>query len=112
MSMKARTTKAKPRWQQATAEERIEILFSSAEHEFRQRPDRSRSYMELASKIAMRYNIRMPQNFKRKLCKECYMYLVPGESCKVRVAGGVRSVTCSCCGSVARYPLRPLGDSG
>lgn len=103
--MKTRVSKAKPRWQQETAKERINILFSSAEREFRQRPDRSRRYMELASRIAMRYNMRLPQNLKRRFCKECYMYLVPGASCRVRLIGGSKIMTCSSCGHVTRYVI-------
>jgi len=100
-----RTASAKPRWQQETAMERIMLLFGSAEREFRQRPDRSRRYMELAARLAMRYNVRLPQSLKRKFCKECYMYMVPGVSCMVRFSKGNNIITCSFCGSKTRYPI-------
>lgn len=100
-----RTRARKPEWQQETAMERIMLLFDSAEREFRQRPDRSRRYMELASRIAMRYNIRLPKRLKRRFCKRCYMYLVPGTSCRTRLDKnhGNMVVTCSSCGNAGRY---------
>ena len=101
-----RTNKKKPKLQQETAKERISLLFSSAEREFRQRPDRSRRYMELASRMAMRYNVRLPQSLKRKFCKECYMYMVPGSSCRVRLSNSSVIVTCSSCGRKTKHPIR------
>ena len=100
-----RKTSSKPKWQQETAMERIMLLFGSAEREFRQRPDRSRRYMELAARLAMRYNVRLPQSLKRKFCKECYMYMVPGASCMVRFSKGNNIITCSFCGNKITYPV-------
>lgn len=100
-----RAAQRKPKWQQETAMERIALLLDSAEREFRSRPDRSRRYVELASKIAMRYNLRLPANLKRRFCKECYMYMVPGLSCRTRISGGNRIMACSRCGGISRHPL-------
>lgn len=90
--------------------ERIALLFDSAEREFRRRPDRSRRYVELALRIAMRYNVRLPASLKRRFCKECHMYLAHGAGCRTRVSGGSRIVTCSHCGKISRYPLEPKAE--
>ncbi len=106
-----RAAKKKPKRQQDTAMERIALLFDSAEREYKRRPDRSRRYVELASRLAMRYNVRLPANLKRKFCKECHMYVAHGAGCRTRVSGGSRVVTCPYCGNISRYPLKPPANS-
>jgi len=58
----------KPLWQQKIARERIQILFSLAEKEIKKHPERSRRYIELARKLGLRYNVRLPRELKRKFC--------------------------------------------
>ena len=98
-----RQKKNRPKSHTDTAMERIGVLFGRAEKESISNPARSRRYLELAAKIAMRYNIRMPKTLKRRFCKECYTYMVPGSSCRVRTSSGFVSVTCLNCGKVSRY---------
>jgi ribonuclease P protein subunit RPR2 len=101
-----RKASLKPRLWQTIAKERIRILFREARKEFREHPDRSRKYVKLARRIGMRYNVRIPKDLKRKFCKKCFSYLVPGVSCKVRTRSDKKSVvlTCSNCGEIMRYP--------
>lgn len=96
------------KWQHELGLERIKILFDRADFEFKKHPERSHRYIQLARKIAMRYNIRMPKYLKRKFCKKCYRYLVPGVNCRVRTnkAKQVVAITCLKCGNVTRYPYR------
>ncbi|HYM38727.1 MAG TPA: ribonuclease P protein component 4 [Thermoplasmata archaeon] len=87
--------------------ERIEILFRHAEHEALQaRPVRARRYVDLARRIGMRYNVRVPAAFKRRFCKECLAYLLPGVNARVRVGRGRIVVTCTACGAIQRMPFR------
>jgi ribonuclease P protein subunit RPR2 len=67
------------------------------------RPERSRRYAQLASRIAMRYNIRIPPVQKRKICGGCGMFLVPGVSCTVRISAGRKVVTCLSCKTARRF---------
>lgn len=94
--------------QQELGLERIKILFDRAGFEFKKHPERSHRYIQLARKIAMRYNIRMPKCLKRKFCKKCYRYLVPGVNCMVRInkTKKVSTVTCLECRNVMRYPYK------
>jgi len=101
-----RERSSKPTWQQEIARERIRILFGCAGKEFALRPDRSHRYVGLARKIATRYNIGIPKELKRRTCKNCYRYLVPGKNCVVRSNSGTQAMEVRCleCGKVGRYP--------
>lgn len=86
---------------------RIKILFNLAEAEVRHpsggRADR---YVELARKLGMRYNVRIPRRLKRRICSNCHVYLVPGRNSKVRVRRGRVIVHCHECGTILRYPFK------
>ena len=88
--------------------ERISILFSLAEKELKNNPERSQRYVRLARKIAMRYNIKMPKDLKRKYCNKCCSYLLPGINCRVRTKSSQRAVIIKClkCNNIIRYPYR------
>ena len=101
----AKSKEAKQSWQRI-AKERILLLFKEAEKEFRKHPERSKRYVELAQKIGMRYNVRIPKDLKRKFCSKCLSYLKPGVNCRVRTRKGKRAVVVAClvCGFVSRHP--------
>lgn len=95
----------KPDWQQQIARERIEILFSLADKEFRKYPERSKRYVQLARKIGLRYNIRFGKDMKTKFCKNCNSLLKPGISSKVRLDSKTRTIMVKClnCNKTYRY---------
>lgn len=105
---KVRRSGRKPKSWQSVAKERIKILLDLAAKEFKSNPDRSKRYVQLAKKIGMRYNVRIPKELKRKFCKNCYVYLMPGVTCRVRTRGVQQAVitTCLKCGNVTRHPYR------
>lgn len=88
------------------ARERITILLRLADSEAREHPERSRRYVELARKIGMRYKVRFPRKYKRKICKNCFSYLKPGLTCTVRLVPKEKCVTWRClnCKKERRYP--------
>ncbi|MBI2543178.1 MAG: ribonuclease P [Candidatus Aenigmarchaeota archaeon] len=98
----------KPEWQTKIAKERIEILFSLAEREFKEHPQRSRRYVELARKIGLRYNVRFPKEDKRKFCKNCNTLLKSSVTSKVRLDKNTRTINVIClnCNKVSRYPYK------
>lgn len=101
-------TSKKPDWQTKIAKERIEILFALAENEFKERPDRSRRYLELARKIGLRYNVRLMKNEKRKFCKKCNTLLKPGITSCIRLDKATKTILTIClnCKNVYRYPYK------
>jgi ribonuclease P protein subunit RPR2 len=106
--MQQRQQSGKPEWQKKTALERIKKLFEQAEKEFGKHPERSNRYVQMARKIAMRYNIQIPKTLKRRFCKSCYSYLVPGTNCTVRTNTKQHAVIITCfeCKNVSRHPYR------
>ena len=67
------------------AKERIERLFQLAEENARTHPERSKRYVRLARRIAMKYRVRIPRQWKRRFCKKCGTFWVPGENLIVRL---------------------------
>ena len=100
-----RKRSSKPGWQQEIAEERMGILLNLAGKEFSSHSERSDRYVELARKIGMRYNVKIPK-VSRSFCKKCYKYIVPGKNCIVRSSAKTRSMEVKCleCGMVTRLP--------
>lgn len=86
--------------------ERMDILFALAEKEALAHHDaRARRYVDLARRIGMRYNARIPPRWRRRFCKACRAYLVPSVNARVRVGRGHVVVTCLQCGSIQRLPF-------
>ena len=87
--------------------ERMTTLFHLAEAEaLRRHTGRARRYVELARRLGMRYNVRVPAPFKRSFCKKCLAFLLPAVSARIRIGDGRIVVTCTGCGAVQRYPYR------
>ncbi len=90
----------------AIANERIEILFRQAELEFKEHPELSSRYVEIARNIAKKFNIHIPVGYRRKFCKKCGSYLVPGKNLVVRLLPKEKVVLriCGACGDEKRVP--------
>ncbi len=63
----------------------VKNLFNEAKLQFNKNPNLSNKYIKLARKLAMKVNLRLPRELKRKFCKHCYSYLVPGKNARVRI---------------------------
>ena len=74
----------------------MEILFDLAGKESGKHPERSKRYVELARKIAMRYNVRLTKEMKMKFCRKCSSYLRPGVNLKVRNRKDKQAVIITC----------------
>lgn len=96
------------RFAKRIAEERIKILFNLAFKVLKENPERSRRYIELLRKIALKTNYRL-KKLKRKFCKVCNTPLLPGLTARVRLSKKHKTinVTCLFCGKVYRYPYKP-----
>lgn len=93
------------------AYQRIQLLLNLAEDEARQSHlEQSNRYAYLARKIGMRYRIRLPRELKRRICKRCNSYLLPGKTSRVRLKGVNVTVTCLNCGNQMRYPYKDTGN--
>ncbi len=88
------------------ASERIEILMQKAEEIFARDKKRANRYAELARKIGMRYNLRLPKKWRRRICRKCLAFLKPDSNCRVRIYKGRVIITCLECKNVVRLPYR------
>jgi len=90
--------------QQELALERMERLMKLAFEESRSGEEElSRRHVKLAKAVGMRYNVRMPLEFRGKYCKSCSVYFTP-ENVKARVNSKEKKleVKCLSCGGVMR----------
>ncbi|MFP4112113.1 MAG: ribonuclease P protein component 4 [Candidatus Woesearchaeota archaeon] len=97
----------KSKAQKEIARQRIKELFKEAHTAFHDKSlgkEYSDRYVALARKIAMKYNIRMTSEQKRKFCKHCYSYLEPGYNARVRAREGKMVYFCENCKKYTRLP--------
>ena len=108
--MKKRRRGVKPLWQKRIARERIEILLKEAEKMAKKRKfNFANRYAKLAKLIGMRYTVRLTPEQKRKICKYCDSFLLPGVTCKVKLDTKHRriKIICGFCKKIIRLPYRP-----
>jgi ribonuclease P protein subunit RPR2 len=107
--MVERKQSTKPLWQKEIAAERIAILFKEAEKAAKLgKLEFSNRYVEMARKIGMRYNVRLPGEFKRKFCRYCHSYLRPEVSCKVDIDTKTKMIKVKCfkCDKIIHFPYK------
>jgi len=97
--------KENPELQKKIAKERIDILFKEAGSIAKEEPALAKRYMKLAKKIGMRYNIRLGK-LKRRFCKHCYAYFLPGVNCSQRLKNKKITIKCFTCNKTIRYPYK------
>jgi len=89
------------------AKERIEILFEKAEQALKNNnPGLSKRYVALARQIGMKLELPIPRNLKRKFCKKCSIFWIPGKTLRTRIKKHEKRMTFTCleCGNIQRYP--------
>jgi len=88
------------------AESRIKRLFNlSEEYALNERLELSNRYVFLARKMSMRYLVPIPPEYKRRFCKHCYSYLLPGKNCRVRIQRNKIVTYCNICKKYSRIPI-------
>ena len=94
------------------ASERMAILFKEAERAAGEGETvLSERYASLARSIGMRYNVRLPARLKRRICRNCGAFLVPGKNLRVRLRHGTTVWTCLKCNTAKRTKIA-LGKRG
>ena len=84
---------------------RIKQLLDLAE----KTPAKAKRYVGMALALVKKYKVRLPGKYKRRVCKKCNAFLVPGKSLRVRTTPSRKTVVFTCleCGTVSRYPYKP-----
>ncbi len=68
------------------ARERIDVLFTLAERVFPYEPELANRYVGIALAVQQKAKIRMPRKWKRRYCRKCHSFLVPGgKNARVRL---------------------------
>jgi len=80
----------------AIAAERVERLFELAEQVSSRKLELANRYVQLAWRLATRYNVRLPPRLKGKFCRKCMAFLKPGISCRVRTRPSPPRIVVTC----------------
>jgi ribonuclease P protein subunit RPR2 len=91
--------------QKEIAKERVKILFQQAEEVFSRNKSLAHRYVTLARKVAMKVKIRIPIELKRKYCKHCYKFMMPGVNSRIRTRDGKVIISCLECKKFTRIPI-------
>ena len=103
--MKRRTPKDKHQ-QKTIALERIHRLFQLADqYALENRMPFADRYVTIARNISMKYLVPIPKEYKRRFCKHCYKYLLPGVNARIRINKGKIVTSCIRCKNMTRMPL-------
>ncbi|MBU0615632.1 MAG: ribonuclease P [Nanoarchaeota archaeon] len=86
-----------------SAKERVKKMFKEAE--LAQDKDTADLLVEKARRTAMKHKLKMPREYKRRFCKHCYSYLIPGKNCRVRTREGKVIYCCKECKKYMRFPI-------
>jgi ribonuclease P protein subunit RPR2 len=89
------------------AKQRAMLLYSLAIESVREgKIERARNYVELGMRILMKARVRKPTYYRRWVCENCHVPLVPGLTVSVRVKGTKRYLLitkrCLLCGWINR----------
>lgn len=89
------------------AKKRISILMREAKKAaLEDELEKADRYVEIARKIGMKHNVSLNSKYKRKICSNCYSYLFPSKSCKIRVKEGAIITRCLGCGTINRFKYK------
>lgn len=108
MSNRKKINKKKKDEQKDIADERIRILFAAAEEAAHNKDlKQADEYIEQIRKIAMKSNLKIPKEYKTKLCRYCYRYLLPPVTSRTRINSKQHRIEVKClnCGKIIFYPF-------
>jgi len=93
------------------ARNRINFLFQRAHEIFHENKRLSNRYVYLARRYAQRARIKIPFEWKKRICNRCKSFLYPGINCRIRMQsrkgkGSHVSLTCFECNKTTRYFIK------
>jgi ribonuclease P protein subunit RPR2 len=89
--------------------QQIHVFFKLAQNVVHEDPKLAQHYVDVARKVAMAKRMRMPEEYRRMVCRHCKSFILPGVSCRVRLQPRREphlTVTCFNCGKHMRIPLK------
>ncbi|MFX1447404.1 MAG: ribonuclease P protein component 4 [Promethearchaeota archaeon] len=92
------------------ADIRMNYLFQKAHEIFPDNKELANRYSYLARRYAQRAKIRIPTDWKKRICHKCKGLLYPGINCRTRIhskgKGTHISTTCLDCHNTTRYFIK------
>lgn len=92
------------------AKARMNYLFEKADEIFSQDQMLANRYCYLARRYAHRAKIKIPVQWKKRICHHCKHFLYPGVNCRTRLhshgKGSHVSLTCFECNNTTRYFIK------
>jgi ribonuclease P protein subunit RPR2 len=93
------------------AQTRMNYLFQKAHEIFPEDKLLANRYAYLARRYAQRARIKIPEEWKFRICNKCKNFLYPGINCKVRIQsrkgkGSHLTLTCLDCNKATRYYIK------
>ena len=92
------------------ANTRMNYLFQKAHDIFPNDKELANRYIYLARRYAQRAKIRIPAQWKKRICHKCKRLLYPGINCRTRIhskgKGSHVSTTCLDCNHTTRYFIK------
>jgi ribonuclease P protein subunit RPR2 len=88
---------------------RVHMLFGLAKEVIHEDPELAQRYVQIARKIAMRTQLRLPKEYRRLICRKCKSFILPGVNCRIRIQQRREPhmvITCLNCGGHSRIPLK------
>ncbi len=93
------------------AKSRIDFLFQEAHDIFKEDRELANRYASLARRYSQRARVKIPFEWRKRLCNKCKRFLYPGINCRIRMQsrkgkGSHVSVTCLECNKTTRYFIK------
>ncbi len=89
------------------ARSQIKELFTLADKMFTSHPPAAHRAVTHARRIAMKFQLTIPKNLRRKFCRHCYKYIRPGVNSRVRTSPkGYVVIYCLECKKFTRIPTK------
>ena len=88
--------------QKAATKEQIVALLEQAEL----CPEAAKKHVALARKLSSHFKVKIPVQWRRRFCKVCDAFWVPGTNCRVRTRAKGIVITCLECGKIRRIKRR------
>ncbi len=89
--------------------QRVHTLFGLAKEVIREDPELAQRYIQIARRIAMRTQLKLPKEYRRLICRKCKSFILPGVNCRIRIQHRREPhmvITCLNCGGHTRIPLK------
>ena len=89
--------------QQRQALNEIADILDDARKVFDNKPDLAHKYAKKARRTALKYKLKLPLILRRRICKNCFSFLVPGKNLRVRTQRGHVVYYCLECKKFMRF---------